>query len=233
MWLNRSFVEMVRFLIYLKKSTYPVTTFVVVEEIVPPPYLPLRIWLTRRDVLNRRLEASGYRVLRPWVWFVRWTSLSKDSADVFIMFALCDITQMCLLAVDLATVRKWENWTAFRVRWSSRQVWQFCIYKRGNVFKKKHFTLVNNRRDVERLLWCTVLWEWLFPIYDIWRKRLCSPSVEHVYKPSFLLWSQCICVTMRAEVKGLHMIISLGAVASRLTYLYSTAQWGYRSESTL
>lgn len=28
---------------------------------------------------------------------------------------------------------------------------------------------------------------------------------------------QCICVTLRAEVKGLHMIISLGAVASRLT----------------
>lgn len=63
MWLNRSFVEIVN--LSKSKSTYPVTIFVVVEEIVPPPYPPPRIWLTRRDVIDRRLEASGYRVLGP------------------------------------------------------------------------------------------------------------------------------------------------------------------------
>lgn len=56
-----------------------------------------------------------------------------------------------------------------------------------------------------------------FPTYDIWRKGLCSRCVEHVYKPLPLLWSLYICVTTPAEVKGLHMIISPGAVAPRLT----------------
>lgn len=133
----------------------------------------------------------------------------------------------------LLTWQRWENGKTKQLSGSAEIHARFdsSVFIKEEMYLKKHFTSVNNRRDVERLMWCTVLWERLFPIYDIWRKRLCSPSVEHVYKPSFLLWSQCICVTMRAEVKGLHMIISLGAVASRSTLVlvqHSTAglsQW--------
>lgn len=47
-----------------------------------------------------------------------------------------------------------------------------------------------------------------------WRKWLCSLSVERVYKLVPHLWSRFVCVTTLEEVKGLHMIISLDAMAS-------------------
>lgn len=213
MWLSLSlFWRRYAFYLMFQKSTNPTRSFLLMKKYPQPHTAQRALWP------DRTLSTGAWKLLDTTFSDLEFGFCNEHplvrTAQAFLSWLhFFHIAQMCLL-IYLFLIR--NNLNASSAICNSSQVACSALLKE-EMCVQKHVASVFNQRDVGRLLWFTVLWKTFSPCTIFGDKQLFILSVEHVYKPMPHLWSLYICVTTPEEVKRLHMIISLAALASRLT----------------